>query len=287
MKKENRLIDKLKNRYKLIIYNDSTLREVTSLSLSRLNVFAFFGLFIILITVAVSLLFVFTPLNGFLPAYTDSKLKREMVMNALRVDSIEQVLLEREIYFKNISNVLQGKEFETDVMLESDTSVVNRAQIDFTKTKHDSLLRVLIEEEEQTNLAVVNKTEIKSTFKNLHFFMPVKGMISSKFDASIAHYGIDLVGAVDAPVMATLRGTVVLAQWSLATGYVIQIQHEENLISIYKHNSVLLKKVGDHVEAGESIAIIGNTGENTTGPHLHFELWHNGTPINPQDYIAF
>lgn len=289
MKKDKPLIEKLKNRYKLVIYNESSLKEVTSFYLSRLNVFAFFGLFVIIISVIVSLLFVFTPLNAFLPTYTDSRLKKEIVETVMRADSIEKVLVSREKYFDNMRNILTGNEFETysEEEEEKDTASINREQIDFTKTKHDSILRILIEEEEQMNLAVIQKNAEKDLLKNLHFFMPAKGMITNEFDASIGHFGIDIVANPDEPVMATLAGTVILATWSLATGYVIQIQHDGNLISIYKHNSVLLKKVGDHVEAGESIAIMGNTGEATTGPHLHFELWHNGSPINPEDHIAF
>jgi len=286
MKKYQKILEKLRNRYKLILYNDSTLREVTTFYLTRLNVFAFTGLFIAVIVVVVIVLFIFTPLNAFLPAYSDSKLKRELIESAIRMDSIEYVLKQRETYFAQIRNVMDGKDYESYTETD-DTTVLERQEINFTKSKHDSLLRLLIEEEEATNLSVVNSENTGSKFNRLHFFMPVKGLITSKFEPSESHFGIDIVAKAEEPILATLNGTVIMATWSLETGYVIQIQHEENLISMYKHNSALLKKVGDHVKAGETIAIIGNTGEMTTGPHLHFEIWHNGVPINPEDYIAF
>jgi len=121
----------------------------------------------------------------------------------------------------------------------------------------------------------------------LHFIVPLKGIVSNEFNHEKSHFGIDIVPGNDETVLATLSGTVILSTWSVETGYIIAIQHNWNLVSFYKHNSVLLKKVGDRVKTGESIAIVGNSGEQTTGPHLHFEIWHNGTPTNPRDYIIF
>lgn len=181
---------------------------------------------------------------------------------------------------------MEGEDFET-YKETHDTVTPERQKVDFTKSKHDSILRTLIEEEEQQNLALVNGGAAKEKIKNLTFFMPIKGPVTKKFDAKTGHLGVDIVSKDDEPVLATLAGTVTLATWSLETGNVIQIQHDDNIISIYKHNSTLLKKVGDKVKAGEPIAIIGNSGELTSGTHLHFEIWHNGVPVNPEDYIAY
>jgi murein DD-endopeptidase MepM/ murein hydrolase activator NlpD len=168
-----------------------------------------------------------------------------------------------------------------------DTSLRSE-KLEFKRSKHDSILRRQIDMEEQKNLSkITDPTNRGFSLKNLHFFMPVKGIVTNKFDLTGGHPAIDIVSEPNEPVLATLEGTVTVATWSLTTGYIIQVQHSHNLISMYKHNSSLLKKEGDHVSAGEPIAIIGNTGELSTGPHLHFELWYNGSPINPEDYIAF
>ena len=136
-------------------------------------------------------------------------------------------------------------------------------------------------------MSILTKTTNKTDFSRIHFYSPVKGLITNSFNPNENHLGTDVVTASNNVVVAALEGTVIIANWTLETGYVIQIQHSNNLISIYKHNSELLKKVGNHVTAGEVIAIIGNSGELTSGPHLHFELWHNGTPLDPEDYVAF
>jgi murein DD-endopeptidase MepM/ murein hydrolase activator NlpD len=282
---KNKFLKKLKNKYRLTIYNDSTLQEVWTFYMTRLNVFTYVGMLFILNSIIVILLFIFTPLKAFLPAYTDSKLKREIVKNALRADSLEQELNVRNLYFENIKNIMQGKEIKNFNNIKD--SAKHFDNIKFTKSKHDSLLRNQIEKEEQNNLTMLDRKQGKLNFNNLQFYMPVKGIITNKFNTAEGHLGIDIVSGPNQPIMAVLEGTVIISQWSLQTGYLISIQHDNNLISIYMHNSALLKNVGDHVEAGESIAIIGNTGELTTGPHLHFELWHNGTPVNPENYIAF
>ncbi len=282
---KEKILEQLKNKYRLTIYNESTLHEVWTLYLSRLNVFAYVGLFVILISVFVIMLFIFTPLNAFLPAYSDTKLKRQIVQNVLKVDTLEQELKIRNQYFENVKNVLQGKELaKYDSPIDS---AKHFDKISFTRSKHDSILRKQIEAEEQQNLSRLEDKQTNVTLKNLQFFMPVKGMVTQKFSIEENHMAIDIVAGPNEPIMATLSGTVIISTWSLATGYVIGIQHENNLMSMYMHNSALLKNVGDHVEAGESIAIIGNSGELSTGPHLHFELWHNGSALNPEDYIAF
>ena len=165
--------------------------------------------------------------------------------------------------------------------------MIDYGTIDFSKSVEDSILRVQIEDEEQYNLTVVDNRSRVSGLTGVHFFAPIRGMVSSPFDATQNHFGTDIVAASNEVVKATLDGTVIMASWTVETGYVIQVQHKDNLISVYKHNAELLKKTGNVVKAGDAIAIIGNSGELTTGPHLHFEIWHNGTPINPEEYIVF
>ena len=285
-KKENKLLKRLKSKYQLVVYNEDLLQETFRIRLSRINIFSYLGLFVIMIAVLVSLLFIFTPFGLLLPSQKNSELSRELFQNAILLDSLKKEIRIRDQYFENIQNIMLGRKINNYESVQDTT--YRHARLEFTRSKHDSILRQQIEKEEKQNLSVLkNKKTGSINLKNLHFFVPVKGIITNKFDPENDHLAIDIVAQKNEPILATLEGTVTLATWSLNEGYIIMIQHNYNIVSIYKHNSSLLKKVGDHVTAGEPIAIIGNTGELSTGPHLHFELWYNGTPINPEDYIAF
>jgi len=286
---KTKFMDRFKRKYRLSVFDDDTLSEVSSFHLSKMNIFAYAGVFMFLTIIITALLFVYTPLNALLPSSTDAKLQRKIVDNTLSIDTIQYKISARDLYLIQLKNVLQGK-------IVSDTSsnkrsavtdtIVDIKDMDFSPSELDSILRAQIEHDENKSLSVIDDTKVATSMKNLQFFMPVKGILTNKFDSEIGHLGIDIVAEADAPIMAALAGTVIMATWSLETGYVIQIQHDNNLVSFYKHNSILLKETGDRVEAGESIAIIGNSGEVTTGPHLHFELWNNGVPIDPELYIS-
>ncbi|MBP5503334.1 MAG: M23 family metallopeptidase [Bacteroidales bacterium] len=276
---------KQRDNYKIILYNETTLHETTSFRVNMLNIVAYAGVLIIVIALLTALLFVYTPLNSLLPRKDDEKMKWALTDNAMRMDSISRVLTQREEYFAKIKNIMDGRNFE-EYDVKEDTTTIERQHADFTKSKHDSIVRTLIEEETQQTLALINASG-KEKYKKHNFFMPVHGALTSKFNPEKKHLGIDIAGKEDEPILATLSGTVILATWTIETGNIIQIQHDDNLISIYKHNSVLLKKVGDKVQAGDPIAIIGNSGEFTSGTHLHFEIWHDGVPVNPEDYIIF
>ena len=151
----------------------------------------------------------------------------------------------------------------------------------------DRELRKQIESEGNYSLIFSEEETNTTDLSKLHFFQPIEGVVTSDFDAELGHYGVDIAAAKDAPIASTLNGTVILSSWTLQTGYVLAIQHTNSLISFYKHNSVLFKKVGNFVSSGEVVAIVGSSGEQTSGPHLHFELWHNGSPVNPRDHIVF
>ena len=283
--RKKHIFNKLKNKYRLSIYNDDTFEEVWYLRLSRLNVFSIVGTSVLLFTIGIIVLIAFTPIREFIPGYPDGNMRRNIINNVYKLDSLEHELEIRDRYFESINTIIRGG---TPVSYENsqDTSI-RYEEITFDKSEHDSLLRMQIEEEELFNLSILTNTSNNTDFSSIHFYPPVKGIVTNSFNPGENHFGTDIVTASNKVVVATLDGTVIIANWTLATGYVIQIQHDNNLISIYKHNSELLKKVGNHVTAGETIAIIGNSGELTSGPHLHFELWHNGTSINPEDYVAF
>ncbi len=285
-KRQNRTFgDRLRDKFRLIIYNDNTFEEVWYLRLTRLNMFALSTTIFILIVVGVFALVAYTSIRELIPGYPDGNLRRTILMNAVRLDSLENEIRMRDQYFQNIRALVSGEEPDNLVNL-SDTSV-EISDVDFSKSIEDSILRMQIEEEEQYNLSVLPLQSSPRDLASIHFFAPVRGHITRPFKSTENHFGTDIGAEPNAVVKATLDGTVTMDGWTVETGYVIYIQHENNLISVYKHNSILLKKTGNVVKAGDAIAIIGNSGELTTGPHLHFELWHNGTPIDPQSYIVF
>ncbi len=282
VKKKFRLFKNLWNKYRLSIFNEETYEEVWKLRLSRMNAIVFLGGFSVLLIALVSILIAFTPLREFIPGYPDSQTRKGYVTNVLKVDSLEKVVAQWQRYYEDINILLNGGEPLTGKGTSTDT--VKRTQkIDFTRSEEDSLLRLQIESDAMFSLSVGSNTTTRS---NIPFFIPpVKGIVTNKYNPSKNHYGIDLVAGPNEGVLAVAKGTVIISTWSLETGYTIAIQHEDGFLSVYKHNSKLLKRQGEYVNAGDVIAIIGNSGELTTGPHLHFELWHHGATVDPSKYI--
>ncbi|MGM0496285.1 MAG: M23 family metallopeptidase [Bacteroidota bacterium] len=283
--KKRNFFQKLRNKYRLIIYNDDTFEEVWFFRLSRLNVIAVLGTSGIVLITFISLLIAFTPLKEFIPGYPKGDIKMSMISNNQKLDSLEQELKLREQYLNNLSSIISGETPEEKTTAKD--TATQRSDIEFKSSKHDSILRQQIEEEEKYTLSVDYENQQEKDMSQIHFFTPVKGIVTNSFNQEEKHFGTDVVASKDMVVVATLDGTVTMANWTLKTGYVIQIQHDNKILSVYKHNAELLKEVGDHVKAGESIAIIGNSGELTTGPHLHFELWQDGSPLDPENYVVF
>ncbi|PKQ62733.1 peptidase M23 [Labilibaculum filiforme] len=287
LKDKKPLLEKLKNKYRLTISNEGTFDEVLSIRLSRLNVFTVTGLFSIILIALVTLFIAFTPLREYIPGYPDGEMRRNIENNAILVDSLIVELDKKDRFFQGIRNVVSGNDFD-NVVENADDSIVDPKYKDlsFTTSSNDSVFRKEHEEDEKYNLSLGGAVKARG-LSNTHFFAPIKGMITNHYDSRIEHFGTDIVGGLNERISSVLDGTVVFSEWTLNTGYVIQIQHSNNLLSIYKHNSELLKKTGEHVKAGEAIALLGNSGELTSGPHLHFELWHNGQALNPEDFIKF
>ncbi|MFW5872764.1 MAG: M23 family metallopeptidase, partial [bacterium] len=215
----------------------------------------------------------------------DGSMRKGIIKNAMALDSLDYELRLREQYLQNVLTIISGKQPES-YESRQDTSL-KYGSVSFDRSAEDSLLREQVEREDQFSLSTIKQKNTTVNFNKLHFFSPLRGLVTNSMDLSQNHYGVDIVTGPNEVVKATLDGTIIMAAWTLETGYVIQIQHENNLTSIYKHNAELLKKVGSHVKAGDAIAIIGNSGELTTGPHLHFEIWHNGRPLDPEIYIVF
>jgi murein DD-endopeptidase MepM/ murein hydrolase activator NlpD len=278
---------KLKHKYQFSIYNDASYKRLWHIRLSGMEALVFVTSIIAAIIVFVIVMIAFTPLREFIPGYPNDKTMREIANNALRADSLELVIYKWELQLANINRIVSG---EDPVPIEStiDPTMHGKTVIS-SYSKEDSLLRMEVEREAQFHVISQNDapTERRQPLETIHFFPPLKGAITDRFNMKNGHFAVDIVAAPNAVVSSTLDGTVIMANWTTETGYVIQIQHKNNLISIYKHNAKLLKRPGETVHAGETIAIVGNSGELTTGPHLHFELWYNGYPMDPEKYITF
>ncbi|NQY68188.1 MAG: M23 family metallopeptidase [Flavobacteriales bacterium] len=276
----------MSRKYRFILMQDETYEEKSSFSFSPMKFFTlFFGTIFCFAGIIVYIL-AFTPVREYIPGYTDVELKARAMRNKVRLDSIEEKMNIKDAYINNIRQILLGEEVggEEQIIDTADLKA-GEVAIDLSRSKEDSVLREAIKNEEKYGL---NPTKsINNSSSVLPFFTPLKGEFSSLFDPTIQHFGVDIVAPKDETIKCTLSGTVILATWTSETGHVIGVQHKNNLISLYKHNSILLKKVGNYVKAGDPIAIIGNTGNLTTGPHLHFELWLNGNALDPAAYIAF
>lgn len=281
MSEKKKNLKKLRSKYRLVIINDDTFEEKVSITLSRLNVFVSLGSLFLVLIIGTTLLISFTPLREYIPGYASTDLRRNTLVLAIKADSLELELEKNQMYLQNIQNVLNGEPIDP-IVHNDEGQLIETPNITNTLSPEDSILRKYVEEEEQFTVSTSNEELINYTF-----FSPLKGVISSKYNPKEGHLAIDLNAPPNTPVKSCLKGTIIYSGWSSETGYTLIVQHNSNLISVYKHNSALLKKQGDLVQSGEAIAIIGNSGSETTGPHLHFELWHHGHPVDPQDYISF
>tara|TARA_B100001142_G_scaffold179806_3_gene179439 strand:+ start:26674 stop:27546 length:873 start_codon:yes stop_codon:yes gene_type:complete len=277
----NSFFKKVLHKYRFVIMTDDSFEEKLSVKLSRLNVFSFLVFIIFICFFLMAILITYTPLKEFIPGKSTSQVKKELIALTIKSDSLTKTLQNRGVYLENITNIISGQKLITPQM--SDTFRKKESDVFFEKSKDDSLLRVAVEREDRSSIIVQknNRNDL------IAFYSPIDGVITDKFDRKAKHFGVDLVAKEKTRISSVLEGTVIISDWTSETGYVIGIQHKNNYFSLYKHNSVLLKSVGDFVNASDHIAIIGNSGELSSGPHLHFELWHKGNPVNPENYISF
>ncbi len=285
------LLRRMRDKYRLVILSEDTLEERLSFKLSRMNVFVAIGVLSIALVILTTYIIAFTPLKEYIPGYTDVTLQRRIYELQLRSDSVAIVLNSKQALLDNIKDVLGGNipDDRTQLTPEDTAQTSKYRNIKDKRSPEDSLLRQEYDNRSKYNLFKSDKkaSPTGSSMRNLTFFSPLKGIVTNKFDPLRRHFGVDLVAARNEAIKSVQDGTVVFTGWTVETGYVIAVQHPGNVISLYKHNSALLKKEGNVVKAGESISIIGETGELSTGPHLHLELWINGIPVNPDDYIVF
>ncbi|MBU2995990.1 M23 family metallopeptidase [Cellulophaga baltica] len=283
-KKRKEIKRKLLHKYRLVILNENTFEEKISFKLSRLNVFVTGSLFIIVLIAFTTLLIAFSPLKEYIPGYSSTKLKKQATELTYKTDSLVTVLNYTNKYLDNIRMVLNGDISNTKINRDSlfEQFKLDPSSIDLTPIREDSILRAQVEHEDKYNLFEKNSANV-----NLLLFPPINGNITEEFNQKNKHFAIDIVAVKETPIKAVANGTVIFAEWTSDTGYVIILEHTDGLLSVYKHCGSLNKNQGDLAKAGEVIASVGNTGELTTGPHLHFELWNNGSPVDPQDYIDF
>lgn len=290
-KKDEKWYNKLRFKYRLVIFNDQTFEERFSFKLNRMNVILSLGSLAIIFIILTFFIIAYTPIKEYLPGYPDIDQRKELYKLNIVADSLLNDIRLKDQYLQNIKDVFEGK-IHDSVHQEMDTLTQRYDTIKLKKSVEDSLLRAEFENQSMYNLYAAEAPQkgekgVNESIRNFNFFPPVNGIVTSEFNLTERHYGTDLATNNNQAIKATLEGTIIFADWTLETGFVIAIQHPFNLVSVYKHNSVLLKKSGDHVNVGEPIAISGQSGEYATGPHLHFELWYNGTPMNAEDYILF
>jgi len=283
-KQKKNSINKLTRSYKVVVSSEDTFEERLSFSTNKFNVFLVLSLYsIILIAFTISVVF-FTQIREMVPGYSSSDLLTQAIYLTKKTDSLENELELNNTFYKSIENVLSGK---TEQIIYKDTLALSNEKdnIDFQAVltnAEDSILRKYVEEEDKFNL-----TKNELVIENKMFVSPVKGQITQKFDPLNNHFALDILVDIGTPVKSILEGKVIFSEWSVDTGHVLIIDHGDNIISVYKHNSKVLKTQNNFVKAGEVIAYSGNQGTLSTGPHLHFELWKNGTPINPEPLFNF
>ena len=275
-------ISKLLTKYRLVLLNDSTYEEKTSFKISRLNVFsALFALMFIIVLITSGILF-FTPIREYIPGYSSTSLQKQANLLSYKTDSLRQIVFLNDQYINSLKKVLTGDletiEYKPDSVVYKDAMDIQIIE----KSKEDSILRQLVDSEDKYNLANINKDR--------DFYLltsPINGAVSQNYSIADDHLAIDISVDIGTPVKAVSNGRVILSEWTTQTGYVLIIDHGNDLISAYKHNSKLLKSQGEIVKQGEIIALSGNSGVLTSGPHLHFELWSEGFSIDPNTLINF
>ena len=284
-KKENKgFFKKLFNDYKVVVSSEDTFEEKFAFKASKINVFVLMLVYsVILISFTISVVF-FTQLRELVPGYSSSDLLSRAIYLTQKTDSLERQIELNNKFYKSIEDVLSGK---TDEFIERDnipidSSLNDRNLFSISPNSEDSILRNYVDNQDKFNL-----TKNELVIENKMFFSPIKGDITQTFNFEENHFAIDIAADIGTPVKSILDGKILFSEWSVDTGHVIIVDHGDNIVSVYKHNSKSLKEQNDFVQAGEVIAYSGNQGSLSSGPHLHFELWKNGTPIDPEPLLNF
>ncbi len=283
-----------KRKYRLIVRNDESFEERLSFRVSKWRIVFLLLLGSLFWIILMSFLFMYSPLNSYINKDEEHLLLTEQTLALqIQIDSLNKVLVHNDVFIHNVKQIIEGKTPEDKThktQLQKDTSSTSYDSITDERNKDDSLLRLEMENANRFGIYYEEgEDEYQTQFQNRPtvFFAPIQGFITNHFDPNTAHSGLDIVAKKDTPIKSIADGVVLLSQWTVDNGFVILIQHANNTVSVYKHNAALFKKEGDYVKAGDLIAIIGNSGHQSTGTHLHFELWINGVAVNPMEYISF
>ncbi len=274
--------ERLLNKYRLVVLNEDTYEEKLSYRLNKLNIFLLVALISLTLVITTIGLIAFTSIKEYIPGYDSTILRQNAIKNIELLDSLEQVVNKNQTFINSVGAVILGEITEEELASKKVLTKIDVSELDFKTNKEDSLLRSLVEKEDR-----FNTIESASPKVEYVLYSPISGKISSGFDIGEKHFGVDVPAVTNTPVKSVSDGRVVLSEWTIDTGFVVVLEHSFNLISVYKHNSSGLVSQGDYIKSGQAIALSGNTGELTTGPHLHFELWSNGNPVDPLEYISF
>ena len=275
-------MEKKNKFFRFAIINDNSLEEVFNIKFSRARLLWLTAAILLVISVIFVLLLGYTPLRNLIPGKSKTHVQNELIMMIQKADSLEKSLGNYSLYTKNLKKVLSDS-----VSLDSVQDLFREGftvkELDFKPSVEDSILRAEVEAEESISLNSNLKEKKLSSF----FIKPVDGLITEGFNKKIGHFGVDVVSKKGAFISSIDDGMVLFSSWTHEFGYVLVIKHQNSFISFYKHNSEVFKSKGDYVKSGETIAIIGNSGKYSTGPHLHFELWKGSSAVNPVNYILF
>lgn len=271
--------------FRLTLVDDDTHDKVWSKKFTRIGALVT-AVTVIVVTIAtIFCVIAFTPIRTFIPGYPDARSKHDAIKNAITIDSLENVLTKWELYSENLRRVVDGQEpLKIDSLMEVRKNPAAEAGDSRELAEKDSLLRKEVADEDRFDIKPGSARTLP--IEGMHFFTPLKGVVSQGYDKALHPY-IDITAPGNSVVMSVLDGTVISAGWNDTEGYTIRIQHEGDIISVYKHNQKLLKETGDKVTAGTPIAVLGGTGSTSDGDHLHFELWHKGEAVDPTKYISF
>lgn len=276
----------LTTKYLLIIRNEENFAEKNTYTFNYARLILI-GIVIFILATAMAVLLVRGVLQQRLdPRYSQNEAKRQLVEMRLGMDSLKYQLISQDIYIENIRKILSGSLDSEQIDSLSEAEIRPEIILEEQLQPIDSQFRAQFENTPISEVSFDNSSNTNE-FRSLYLFTPIEGIISDQYNPKDDHFGVDLVGKENEPVKSVADGIIIFASWTLDGGHVIGVQHRAGLVSVYKHNSELLKNVGNFVTGGEIIAIVGNSGELTSGPHLHFELWHNGSPVNPEEYIGF
>lgn len=275
--------ERLRKPFRLVAINPETFEEKWEFRLSNYNLLTLLSLLILLVITLTSLVFIFTPAGRLLPTLFESESLVEAQQQYRTIAALEEETRITFQYYDNWRKVVSGEDMGDSAIYAKQPDIeINSDEFKDIKSEEDSILREQIENED-----IPSDLGQKDLSETSFFYSPIKGKISNSYDPKKGHFGVDIVAPKNSSINATLGGTVLFTSWTLDDGNVIILYHGGDLVSVYKHNSKLLKKVGDKIKSGDPIAIIGNTGENSDGTHLHFELWQDGNSLDPQKLISF